>query len=66
MLVSGVMDHKDSDDKKQTRGLRRPFGAAGLYNITSHIPLFLTSDPCEETVTCLYSITHVTKLQVYN
>lgn len=23
------MDAKDSEDKKQTRGLRRPFGAAG-------------------------------------
>lgn len=23
------MDHKDVDDKKQTRGLRRAFGAAG-------------------------------------
>ncbi|XP_053406382.1 dedicator of cytokinesis protein 1-like [Mercenaria mercenaria] len=26
----GVMDFKDVDDKKQTRGLRRPFGAAAM------------------------------------
>ncbi|WAR21521.1 DOCK2-like protein [Mya arenaria] len=26
----GVMEHKDSDDRKQTRGLRRPFGAAAM------------------------------------
>ncbi|XP_060585551.1 dedicator of cytokinesis protein 1-like isoform X2 [Ruditapes philippinarum] len=26
----GVMDYKDAEDKKQTRGLRRPFGAAAM------------------------------------
>ena len=29
-FVAGVMDHKDVEDKKQTRGLRRAFGAAGI------------------------------------
>ena len=31
--IVGVMDHKDVEDKKQTRGLRRAFGAAGRYLI---------------------------------
>ena len=30
LFVTGVMDHKDVEDKKQTRGLRRAFGAAGI------------------------------------
>ncbi|XP_052251846.1 dedicator of cytokinesis protein 1-like isoform X3 [Dreissena polymorpha] len=30
IVRNGVMDHKDSDDKKQTKGLRRPFGAASM------------------------------------
>jgi len=35
MLIdfTGVMDPKDSEDKKQTRGLKRPFGVAGLFSV---------------------------------
>ena len=35
--ISGVMDHKDVEDKKQTRGLRRAFGAAGKKTLVCHL-----------------------------
>ena len=35
--IVGVMDHKDVEDKKQTRGLRRAFGAAGMYLVKTCI-----------------------------
>lgn len=31
MFSAGRMDLKDTDNKKQTHGIRRPFGVAGLY-----------------------------------
>lgn len=36
IFYTGVMDSKDLEDKKQTRGLRRPFGVAAI-DITEYM-----------------------------
>lgn len=38
-VISGVMDPRNVDNKKQTQGIRRPFGVAGMYMQNMNITL---------------------------